>query len=59
MGSRIMHVIIASGIAEKLSIHDKTSLLGAVAPDAVHSKRKRNLTFLCRYNEELYEKNRL
>ena len=32
MGSRIMHVIIASGIAEKLSIHDKTSfLLGAVA----------------------------
>ena len=60
MGSRIMHVIIASGIAEKLSIHDKTSfLLGAVAPDAVHSKRKRNLTFLCRYNEELYKKNRL
>ena len=58
MGSRIMHVIIANGIAEKLSIHDKTSfLLGAVAPDAVHSKR--NLTFLCRYNEELYEKNRL
>ena len=46
MGSRIMHVIIANGIAEKLSIHDKTSfLLGAVAPDAVHSKRKRNLTF--------------
>ena len=27
MGSRIMHVIIASGIAEKLSIHDKTSFL--------------------------------
>ncbi len=47
MGSRIMHVIIANGIAEKLSIHDKTSfLLGAVAPDAVHSKKeKRNLTF--------------
>lgn len=39
MGSRIMHIIIASGIAEKLSIQDKTSfLLGGVAPDAVHSK---------------------
>ena len=36
-----MHVIIASGIAEKLSIHDKTSFLTwAVAPDAVHSKEK-------------------
>ena len=58
MGSRIMHVIIASGIAEKLSIHDKTSfLLGAVAPDAVHSKKEPHI--LCRYNEELYEKNRL
>jgi len=34
-----MHVIIANGIAEKLSIQDKTSfLLGGVAPDAVHSK---------------------
>ncbi|ASZ65811.1 MULTISPECIES: zinc dependent phospholipase C family protein [Bacillus cereus group] len=42
MGSRIMHVIIANGIAEKLSIHDKTSfLLGAVAPDAVHSKKEK------------------
>lgn len=59
MGSRIMHVIIANGIAEKLSIHDKTSfLLGAVAPDAVHSKEKEP-HILCRYNEELYEKNRL
>lgn len=39
MGSRIMHIIIANGIAEKLSIQDKTSfLLGGVAPDAVHSK---------------------
>jgi len=37
-----MHVIIANGIAEKLSIHDKTSfLLGAVAPDAVHSKKEK------------------
>lgn len=42
MGSRIMHGIIANGIAEKLSIQDKTSfLLGAVAPDAVHSKKKK------------------
>ena len=60
MGSRIMHVIIANGIAEKLSIHDKTSfLLGAVALMLFIQKEKRNLTFLCRYNEELYEKNRL
>lgn len=42
MGSRIMHIIIASGIAEKLSIQDKTSfLLGGVAPDAVHSKEEK------------------
>lgn len=47
MGSRIMHVIIANGIAEKLSIHDKTSfLLGAVAPDAVHSKEKGTSHFM-------------
>ena len=39
MGSRIMHAIIANGIAEKLCIQDKTSfILGGVAPDAVHSK---------------------
>lgn len=44
MGSRIMHIIIANGIAEKLSIQDKTSfLLGGVAPDAVHSKKKKEL----------------
>ncbi|MCU7663356.1 zinc dependent phospholipase C family protein [Bacillus thuringiensis] len=42
MGSRIMHVIIANGIAEKLSIQDKTSfLLGGVAPDAVHSAEEK------------------
>ncbi|EJR04372.1 hydrolase [Bacillus mycoides] len=42
MGSRIMHIIIANGIAEKLSIQDKTSfLLGGVAPDAVHSKEEK------------------
>ncbi|MFJ8528986.1 hydrolase [Bacillus sp. NPDC094106] len=42
MGSRIMHLIIAYGIAEKLSIQDKTSfLLGGVAPDAVHSKKEK------------------
>ncbi|PFA13239.1 hydrolase [Bacillus cereus] len=39
MGSRIMHLLIADGIAEKLSIQDRTSfLLGGVAPDAVYSK---------------------
>ena len=32
MGSRIMHVIIANGIAEKLSIHDKTSLTWSCSP---------------------------
>ncbi|KEK25051.1 zinc dependent phospholipase C family protein [Bacillus gaemokensis] len=42
MGSRIMHLIIANGIAEKLSIQDKTSfLLGGVAPDAVRSKEEK------------------
>ncbi|HEF1904274.1 hydrolase [Bacillus cereus] len=42
MGSRIMHVIIANGIAEKLCIQDKTSfLLGGVAPDAVHSAEEK------------------
>ena len=36
MGSRIMHAIIANGIAEKLCIQDRTSfILGAVAPDSV------------------------
>lgn len=61
MGSRIMHVIIANGIAEKLCIQDKTSfLLGGVAPDTVHSaEEKRYFTLLRWYNEELYEKNRL
>ncbi|PEX82192.1 zinc dependent phospholipase C family protein [Bacillus cereus] len=42
MGSRIMHAIIANGIAEKLSIQDKTSfILGGVAPDAVYSKEEK------------------
>ncbi|WP_410982345.1 zinc dependent phospholipase C family protein [Bacillus cereus] len=42
MGSRIMHLIIANGIAEKLSIQDRTSfLLGGVAPDAVYSKTEK------------------
>ncbi|WP_459501087.1 zinc dependent phospholipase C family protein [Bacillus sp. C1] len=45
MGSRIMHLIIANGIAEKLSIQDKTSfLLGGVAPDAVHSKAEKEIS---------------
>lgn len=42
MGSRIMHVIIANGIAEKLCIQDKTSfLLGAVAPMLFIQKKKK------------------
>ena len=44
MGSRIMHAIIANGIAEKLCIQDKTSfILGGVAPDAVHSAEEKEL----------------
>ena len=39
MGSRIMHLIIANRIAERLSIEDKaTFLLGGIAPDAVSPK---------------------
>ena len=39
MGSRIMHLIIANKIAEKLSLKNKTAfLLGGIAPDAVNSK---------------------
>ena len=42
MGSRIMHAIIANGIAEKLCIQDRTSfVLGGVAPDAVHSAEEK------------------
>ncbi|PFE03038.1 hydrolase [Bacillus cereus] len=45
MGSRIMHLIIANGIAERLSIQDKTSfLLGGIAPDAVHSKVEKEVS---------------
>jgi len=41
VGSRIMHVIIANKIAERLSIEDKTPfLLGSIAPDAVSSKNE-------------------
>lgn len=39
MGSRIMHLMIAYRIAERLSIEDKTTfLLGGIAPDAVSPK---------------------
>lgn len=39
MGSRIMHVVIAHKIAERLSIEDRTPfLLGSIAPDAVSDK---------------------
>ncbi|ENQ3107731.1 hypothetical protein SAMN04488168_11210 [Bacillus sp. 491mf] len=45
MGSRIMHVIIADLVAEKLEIQDKTSfLLGGIAADAVHSKEEKELS---------------
>ncbi|MGG2065925.1 hydrolase [Bacillus sp. S14(2024)] len=45
MGSRIMHVIIANCIAEKLAIQDKTSfLLGGVAADAVHSRNEKEIS---------------
>ncbi|PEZ02151.1 hydrolase [Bacillus sp. AFS018417] len=45
MGSRIMHVILANCIAEKLAIQDKTSfLLGGVAADAVHSKNEKEIS---------------
>ncbi|WP_242225202.1 hydrolase [Bacillus cereus group sp. BfR-BA-01380] len=45
MGSRIMHLIIANCIAEKLAIHDKTSfLLGGVAADAVHSRNEKEIS---------------
>lgn len=39
MGSRIMHLIIAHKIAEKLSLEDKSPfLIGGIAPDAVSTK---------------------
>lgn len=39
MGSRIMHLVIANRIAERLTIEDKTTfLLGGIAPDAVSPK---------------------
>ncbi|MFD2446465.1 zinc dependent phospholipase C family protein [Bacillus sp. CGMCC 1.16607] len=39
MGSRIMHLIIANQIAQRVKIADRTSfLLGGVAPDAVSPK---------------------
>lgn len=39
LGSRIMHLIIANRIAERLSIKDRTAfLLGGTAPDAINSK---------------------
>lgn len=45
MGSRIMHAIIGNKIAETLSIKDKTLfLLGSIAPDAVFSFDKKNLS---------------
>lgn len=41
VGSRIMHVIIANKIAERLSLEDRTSfLLGSIAPDAVTTKNE-------------------
>lgn len=41
MGSRIMHLIIANKIAERMSLEHKTLfLLGSVAPDAVSTKNE-------------------
>jgi hypothetical protein len=41
VGSRIMHVIIANKIANRLSIEDRTHfLLGSIAPDAVTTKNE-------------------
>ncbi|WP_026909186.1 zinc dependent phospholipase C family protein [Paucisalibacillus globulus] len=41
MGSRIMHLIIANQIAEKINIQDKHAFfIGGVAPDAVYPKGK-------------------
>ncbi|KYG92062.1 hydrolase [[Bacillus] sp. KCTC 13219] len=41
MGSRIMHLIIAQQIAERLAIKDKTSFLaGGIAPDAATAKER-------------------
>lgn len=41
MGSRIMHLIIANRIAERLSIEDRAPfLLGSIAPDAVTTKNE-------------------
>lgn len=39
MGSRIMHLMIANRMADKLEMKDRTSfLLGGIAPDAVSSR---------------------
>ena len=48
MGSRIMHAIIANGIAEKLCIQDKTSfILGGVALMRFIQQKKKELhTFM-------------
>ena len=57
MGSRIMHAIIANGIAEKLCIQDRTSfILGGVALMRFIQQKKRNFTLLRWHNEKLYEK---
>ncbi|WP_042473397.1 zinc dependent phospholipase C family protein [Bacillus ndiopicus] len=41
MGSRIMHLIIANQIAERLNITDKASfLVGGIAPDAASAKEQ-------------------
>ena len=52
MGSRIMHAIIANGIAEKLCIQDRTSfILGGVALMRFIQQKKRNFTLLRWHNE--------
>lgn len=42
MGSRMMHLIIAKQVAEKIDIYDRPRfLLGSIAPDAVHGREQK------------------
>ncbi|MBM7097586.1 zinc dependent phospholipase C family protein [Bacillus sp. H-16] len=55
MGSRIMHLVIADKIAERMGIEDKTLfLLGGIAPDAASSK---DLSHFYRGSLEDYSRN--
>lgn len=42
MGSRMMHLIIAEHVAERIEISDRSRfLLGGIAPDAVHGREQK------------------